>query len=211
VSGWRWCATDGKHWGIRGAGGLLPFTSAPDGIRVLLALRSEGTHQGGTWGTVGGAIEPGETPWDAAVREAGEEADGLPLTGAEPAGSHRYDCRCGWAYTTFPVRMPDDAAVIVPGWENRELRWVPAEDVDRYDLHPGLARSWPELRKMIETARLSRTRQWTVSSGPPGAPFSMTAMAGAAPGTPLPATPLHVAGSSAPRVSAGCSGCWCRR
>jgi 8-oxo-dGTP diphosphatase len=156
VSGWRWCVTGGRHWGIRGAAGLLPFAVAPDGVRVLLALRSEGTHQGGTWGTVGGAIEAGETPWAAAVREAAEEADGLPLVGAEAARSHRYDCRCGWTYTTFPVRLPDGAAVVVrAGWENHELRWVPAEDVDGYDLHPGLAQSWPELRKMIETAELS--------------------------------------------------------
>jgi 8-oxo-dGTP diphosphatase len=152
MSGWRWCVTGGRHWGIRGAAGLLPFAVTPDGVRVLLALRSQGTHQGGTWGTVGGAIEPGETPWDAAVREAAEEADGLPLAGAEAAGTHRFDCDCGWTYTTFPVRLPDGAAPIAgSGWENHELRWVPAADVDRYDLHPGLARSWPKLRKIIET------------------------------------------------------------
>jgi 8-oxo-dGTP diphosphatase len=196
MSGWRWCVTGGRHWGIRGAAGLLPFAVTPAGARVLLALRSEGTHQGGTWGTVGGAIEPGETPWDAAVREAAEEAEGLPLAGAEPGGSHRYDCRCGWAYTTFPVRVPDDAAVIVPGWENRELRWVPAEDVDRYDLHPGLAQSWPGLRKMIESAQLSRTRQW---NGDPAG----RGPAGRGRDRPLPAAPLRSPAASRPRVSAG--------
>jgi 8-oxo-dGTP pyrophosphatase MutT (NUDIX family) len=193
--------TAGRHWGIRGAAGLLPFTAGPDGVRVLLALRSEGTHQGGTWGTVGGAIEAGETPWDAAVREAAEEAEGLPLAGAEAAGSHRFDCGCGWTYTTFPVRLPGEPGGIVrPGWENHELRWVPAEDVDRYDLHPGLAQSWPELRKMIETARLSRTSQlsrttrWKRRSAWPG------------PGAkrPLPATPLRSPAAPRPRVSAGC-------
>lgn len=150
MSGWFWCVAHGQHWGTRGAAGLLPFTAAPDDVQVLLALRSRGTHEGGTWGTVGGAIEAGETPWDAAVREVGEEADGLPLADAEAAGSHRYDCRCGWTYTTFLVRLPSDAVVAVrPGWENRELRWVPVGDVDGYRLHPGLARSWPELRKLV--------------------------------------------------------------
>jgi 8-oxo-dGTP diphosphatase len=152
MSGWRSCVTGGRHWGIRGAAGLLPFAVTPDGVWVLLALRSHGTHQGGTWGTVGGAIEPGETPWEAAVREAAEEADGLPLASAETAGSHRFDCACGWTYTTFPVRLPDGPAPISgSGWENHELRWVAAGDVHGYELHPGLARSWPELRKIIET------------------------------------------------------------
>lgn len=152
MSGWLWCTVRGRHWGPRGAAGLLPFTTTPDGVRVLLALRSRGTHDGGTWGTVGGAIEPGEAPWDAAVREACEEAEGLDLAALTDAaaGSHRYTCGCGWAYTTFPVRLPDGAAITARGWENRELRWVPIEDVDRYPLHSGLAQSWPELRKLIE-------------------------------------------------------------
>jgi 8-oxo-dGTP pyrophosphatase MutT (NUDIX family) len=202
---------DGRHWGIRGAAGLLPFTFAPGGVRVLLALRSPGTHQGGTWGTVGGAIEAGETPWDAAVREAAEEADGLPLAGAEAAGSHRCECRCGWTYTTFPVRLPDDPAVIIrAGWENHELRWVPAEDVDGYELHPGLAQSWPELRKMIETTELSE-RDGGGTSGPLGVPTVPRTPAPPAPHTPLPATPLRSPAAVFPRVSAGRSGCWSRR
>ena len=181
----------GRHWGIRGAAGLLPFAVAPGGVRVLLALRSPGTHQGGTWGTVGGAVEAGETPWDAAVREAAEEADGLPLAGAEAAGGHRYECRCGWTYTTFPVRLPDDPAVIVrAGWENHELRWVPAEDVDGYELHPGLAQSWPELRKMIETAELSERDGGTAirpARRPHGPPNARAARAGR--DQPAPAAP----------------------
>ena len=114
MSGWLTCAVHGRHWGVRGAAGLLPFTVTTSGPAVLLALRSRGTHQGGTWGTIGGAIEPGETPWEAAVREANEEAAGLELAEAEAAESHRYGCVSGWAYTTFPVRVPADAPVTDP-------------------------------------------------------------------------------------------------
>ncbi|HYZ55303.1 MAG TPA: NUDIX domain-containing protein [Streptosporangiaceae bacterium] len=151
MSAWLLCPARGRHWGVRGAAGLLPFATASSGLRVLLALRSYGTHQGGTWGTLGGAIEDGETPWHAALREAAEEADGLDLAGAEAAGSQRFECRCGWTYTTFPVRLAEDAALAVrSGWESSELRWVPLRDVDGYRLHPGLAQSWPELLKLIE-------------------------------------------------------------
>jgi 8-oxo-dGTP diphosphatase len=162
MSGWRLCTVRGRHWGPRGAAGLLPFAVTPDGIRVLLALRSVNSHDGGTWGTLGGAIEPGEAPWLAALREASEEAHGLePAAGAtaDPRpGSHDYLCECGWTYTTFPFHLPDGAAVTIRNWENRELRWVPIKEVDRYPLHSGLARSWPELRKLIEAqARGSAT------------------------------------------------------
>ena len=151
MSGWLTCEVHGRHWGVRGAAGLLPFAVTSGGVQVLLALRSHGTHQGGTWGTIGGAIEPGETPWEAAVREASEEAGGLELAGALAAEGHRYGCVSGWAYTTFPVRMPPGAPVTIrSGWETSDLRWVPVEKVDTYPLLPAFAQSWPELRKLIE-------------------------------------------------------------
>jgi 8-oxo-dGTP pyrophosphatase MutT (NUDIX family) len=159
MSGWLRCPVHGRHWGIHGAAGLLPFTVTPAGVRVLLALRSEGTHQGGTWSTIGGAIDPGETPWEAAVREASEEVPGLAVTGVLAADSHRYACVSGWSYTTFLVPLPSDAPVAIghgwATWETAELRWVPLEEVDGYPLLPAFAQSWPELRKLIETQATS--------------------------------------------------------
>jgi 8-oxo-dGTP pyrophosphatase MutT (NUDIX family) len=140
MSGWLTCAVHRRHWGVRGAAGLLPFTVTTSGPAVLLALRSKGTHQGGTWGT-----------WEAAVREANEEAAGLELAEAEAAESHRYGCVSGWAYTTFPVRLPADAPVAIRSdWETSDLRWVPVDEVDGYPLLPAFAQSWPDLRKLIE-------------------------------------------------------------
>jgi 8-oxo-dGTP pyrophosphatase MutT (NUDIX family) len=51
---------------------LLPAVSVhirDDEGRLLLAQKVDG----GQWGTVGGAVEPGESPREAAVREAREE------------------------------------------------------------------------------------------------------------------------------------------
>lgn len=53
------------------AAGILfvcPATS-----RMLLGLRSEQVHAPHCWSVIGGSMEPGETPEQAAVREAREE------------------------------------------------------------------------------------------------------------------------------------------
>ena len=149
------CEVHGRHWGVQGAAGLLPFAATAGGVAVLLALRSHGTHQGGTWGTIGGAIEPGETPWEAAVREADEEAAGLDLAEDQAAEGHRYGCVSGWAYVTFPVRVrPASPVTIRSNWETSDLRWIPVDEVGSYPLHPALAESWPELRKLVEDQAL---------------------------------------------------------
>ena len=156
MSGWVICEVHGRHWGVQGAAGLLPFAVTAGRVEVLLALRSHGTHQGGTWGTIGGAIEPGETPWEAAVREASEEAAGLELAGGLAAGDHHYACVSGWSYTTYVVPLPSDAPVQISSgcasWETSDLRWIPLGNVDEYPLHPGFAESWPDLCKLIEAA-----------------------------------------------------------
>jgi 8-oxo-dGTP pyrophosphatase MutT (NUDIX family) len=46
---------------------------APDGWKVLLLRRSQGTRCPGTWETVHGTIEPNEEPEQAALREVTEE------------------------------------------------------------------------------------------------------------------------------------------
>src|ERR1700760_259511 len=154
MSGWLRCPVHDRHWGVHGAAGLLPFTVTPSGIRVLLALRSQGTHQGGTWSTIGGAIDSGEPPWQAALLEASKELPGLALAGGLAADSHEYACVSGWSYTTFAVPLTSDAPVRIghgwATWETAELRWVPIEEVDGYRLLPAFAQTWPDLRKLIE-------------------------------------------------------------
>src|ERR1700749_1802915 len=139
MSGWLKCPVHGRHWGVSGAAGLLPFTVTPGGVRVLLALRSEGTHQGGTWSTIGGAIDYGETPWGAAVR------------GASAADRHEYGCVSGWSYTPFVVPLPSDAPVTIghgwATWETAELRWVPIEEGEGFPRLPAFPPTWPGRRE----------------------------------------------------------------
>lgn len=141
----------GYHWGVHGAAGLL--LRAPLDERtpaVLLQHRAPWSHQGGTWGLPGGALDSGEQPHDAALREAAEEAGLRPehisvvtaLVTARAPGPGGEIC---WTYTTV---IADAVTLLetVPNGESAELRWVPEHEVARLPLHPGFASSWARLR-----------------------------------------------------------------
>lgn len=147
-----WVVSDAgtHHWGRFGAAGLLVRAPRPDGTpAVLLQQRAAWSHQGGTWGLPGGALDSHEDPEDAALREAQEEA-GLSgehlrvrarVNTAEvygPDGAY-------WRYTTVVADAPE-LLETVPNWESTELRWVAEDEVADLPLHPGLAASWPRLR-----------------------------------------------------------------
>jgi 8-oxo-dGTP diphosphatase len=151
----------GRHWGPRGAAGVLPWTTTPDGgVWVLLSHRSPHVQAGGTWSTFGGAIDTGETPWQAAIRETAEEIRGIDVGGGTVTAELKAPCPhgCGWTYTTFAVRV-EPAADHPPrvrvahghtAWETAGLAWVPADRVDAHDdLHPGLRAAWPALSEAI--------------------------------------------------------------
>jgi len=146
------------YWGKHGAAGLLLRAPGPGGSpAVLLQHRAPWSHQGGTWGLPGGARDSHESPEQAAVREAHEEA-GLPadlltvritVVTAEisgTAGSH-------WTYTTV---IADAAELLetVPNRESSELRWVAEDEVAELPLHPGFAASWERLREVAATIPL---------------------------------------------------------
>jgi 8-oxo-dGTP pyrophosphatase MutT (NUDIX family) len=134
----------GRFWGTYGAAGLL--IAHPSG-GVLLQLRAVWSHLGGTWGLPGGARKPGETPEQAAVREADEEA-GVPPELVEVIGTSVLDLGY-WSYTTVLARAREAFEPIVGDAESVALRWVPVDEVEELPLHPGLAASWPELRPRI--------------------------------------------------------------
>jgi 8-oxo-dGTP pyrophosphatase MutT (NUDIX family) len=129
----------GRFWGRFGAAGLL--LAHPD-AGVLLQLRAEWSHLGGTWGLPGGARhDEHESARDGALREAGEEA-GVPPELVTVLTESVLDLGY-WTYTTVLARAVRVFEPVIGDAESVSLRWVPFGDVESLPLHPGVEAGWP--------------------------------------------------------------------
>jgi 8-oxo-dGTP diphosphatase len=145
--GWVHGPDGSRYWGRFGAAGLLLLD--PHGA-VLLQHRAAWSHFGGTWGIPGGARHLGESAYEAAVREAGEET-GLPAELVVERFESVLDLGY-WSYTTvvadavrrFEPRMMDPESIA--------LRWTPIDAVEELPLHPRFAEAWPALRARVRAA-----------------------------------------------------------
>ena len=154
--GWVVLADGAAYWGRHGAAGLLLRARRPDGsAAVLLQHRAPWSHQGGTWGLPGGARDSHETPEQAAVREAHEEA-GLPADKLTVRTTVVTAEVSGWTYTTV-IADADALLDTVPNRESAELRWVDEDKVADLPLHPGFAASWERLRSLAAAIPLTVT------------------------------------------------------
>lgn len=142
--GWVLCRRcQSRHWGLNGAAGLLLVQTHSQPASVLLQLRAAWTHGGGTWALPGGALDSHEDPVMAAAREAYEE------TGIEPSNLEfkavYTDDHGNWRYDTVIAHTSVELGAFDANAESEDLRWVPIDDVEHFDLHPGLRATWPEL------------------------------------------------------------------
>lgn len=149
-NGWIRCARGHQHWGRHGAAGLLLIADrSSDAPTALLQHRAVWTSSGDTWGVPGGAGDSHETAAQAALRETWEE------TGIAPAAVRVFDelvdDHGGWSYTTVLADLVTPVQLIAQE-ESQELRWVALTSVDEFRLHPGFARTWPQLRGRIVPA-----------------------------------------------------------
>ncbi len=142
-NGWTNCGLGHRHWGRHGAAGLLLVRTIDGHREVLLQHRAAWTSDGDTWGIPGGARDSHETPVQAALREAAEEA-GIVADDVEVVGLW-HDDHDGWEYVTVVAAALTDM-VLEANAESAELRWVPLDAVENLHLHPGFARSWPHVR-----------------------------------------------------------------
>lgn len=142
---------------------LMPAAAAAvfDAERRLLLLRH--VHDG-TWGLPGGAMEPEETPADAASRELREEA-GLDLRpeaiigvcgGTGHVVSYPNGDRTAYVTTLFAFQL-DDQQVTPDGTEVDRARWLPLDDT-------------PELTMDSSTVELVTTVRSWLSAAPTGRP-----------------------------------------
>lgn len=145
------CSCGQRHWGRYGAAGLLLTDRACTG--VLLQKRSRHVHSGGTWSVPGGALERGEDPVAAALREAHEEA-GLRSRDLVVDRTIVGTDHGTWSYTYVVAEAPrpEVAELRVAGstsWEADRTTWVDLDEVGSYRLHPGLREVWPRLREEL--------------------------------------------------------------
>ena len=137
---------DGKrYWGRFGAAGLLVIHPP---LGVLLQLRAEWSHHGGTWGIPGGARKLGEQAIDAALREAGEEAS-VPKDAVEVLENTVVDLGF-WSYTTVIGVAREFFQPFANDSESAALEWVAIDEVPSRDLHPGFEIAWPDLSLRLE-------------------------------------------------------------
>lgn len=128
-------ADGSARWGRFGAAGVLLRHTEGDDVAFFLALRSMHCHRGGSWAIPGGAIDEGETPLEAALREFGEEVGPLPAS-YEVAELHEDD-HGGWSYWT--VVLDVDHRFDPPpvhSWETDDVRWIGAHEVLEFELFP---------------------------------------------------------------------------
>lgn len=130
----------------------------------MLQLRSATVQNPDTWAIPGGALDFGETPQQAAIREGMEETS-LPascLEGENPLiivreevalTQHQATPTNLWKYTTFIADIRGEFEPSIPkgDHESTAVDWVAIDEVDDGSrvLHPGFADGWKTLREMI--------------------------------------------------------------
>ena len=140
------CRCGRFHYGQYGAAGLV--LTNPIG-EVLLARRSEFVHRPGLWAFPGGALEPGETNADCALREAEEELgidpNAVVVTSTVPGVDHGV-----WRYTYVVASLaPDSQRIRLRlNWETDAVTWLLPDQVGTLKLHPDLRDTWTTLQSL---------------------------------------------------------------
>jgi len=141
--GWVECACGNKHWGLNGAAGILILRRN----EILLQHRAPWVHNGDTWGIPGGARDSHESTIEGAFREAVEET-GIDTALLTPL--HTFcDDHGSWKYETVIARAEKGLVAHEVNDESHEVRWVHIDEVADMALHPSFAKSWPELKKLL--------------------------------------------------------------
>lgn len=150
-NGWTICACGSRHWGRYGAAGLFLWRVDGGGIECLLHHRSAVTHHGGTWSIPAGAIDRGESPLAAALREAHEEV------GIAPSSIRAHDTHTlthpNWRFTTVVAQSVGSFEPSTTNAETLDARWVPLELLRHYPLLPAFADAMLTLTQMVRTEK----------------------------------------------------------
>jgi 8-oxo-dGTP pyrophosphatase MutT (NUDIX family) len=120
--------------------------------RYLFLLRNQKRHAG-SWGLVGGGVEPGENPVEALHREIQEEINLASFLQLIPLEKFTSDAG-NFEYHTYLITVADE---FVPELNNehRGYAWTTIEDHPK-PLHPGVWRTF-NFRAILEKIKTFET------------------------------------------------------
>jgi 8-oxo-dGTP pyrophosphatase MutT (NUDIX family) len=131
----------------------IPFRRKREGIEICL-IRTKGDKR---WKIPKGFIEPGETPEQAALKEALEEAGLNGRVVGEPVGSYKYE---KWGLDLRVSVFLMEVLSEEDKWQEsgfRERCWMPLEDaLERLEKHP-VSRLIDSARDKLERRRRPRS------------------------------------------------------
>ncbi len=143
---WTICAEGHVHWGAGGGAGLLLRYVPPSGPpQYLLEQRSRWVDEGGSWGMPGGAIRSGESPEQAADREAREEL--WPIPSYRVTGVEAQDCGGGWCFQIVGGDV-DEPVDMYLGREVDAVGWFTVDQMQTLPLHSGF-RHWVDDQRHV--------------------------------------------------------------
>ena len=106
--------------------------------RYLFLLRNQKKHSG-SWGLVGGGVEPGESPIVALYREIQEEIGQIAIQKIIPLEKFTAD-NTNFEYHTYLLTVNDEFIPQLNG-EHRGYAWTLIDDCPK-PLHPGVWRTF---------------------------------------------------------------------
>ena len=125
---------------------------AYDGGHEFMQLRrAPGDFMGGTWQTIYGRIEGGETAWQAALRELHEEAGLKPLEFFQIDSVNTFYLAhddCIWHVPGFCAIVASDAEVEL-NEEHDAFRWLARDPYTKLPMWPGERRAVAEICQEI--------------------------------------------------------------
>ena len=108
-----------------------------DAGRLLLIKRGHEPEEG-RWSLPGGRVKPGESDWDALVREVREET-GLDVEPGRLIGQVERPAPGGAIFDIHDYAAAVGGGLLAAADDAADARWVPSRDIDRLDLTSGLA------------------------------------------------------------------------
>lgn len=130
------------YFGNSGAGIIFYYRDTKE---ILLGLRNFWLNEPNTWGTIGGKIEIGETPQEAAKREASEEAH---IKGNYSMKLFYIYRDKNFSYYNFLVAVKNKFTPKISD-EISKFKWFYYDELPK-NLHFGMKYLLPNLKKIIE-------------------------------------------------------------